>query len=47
MSPVGFESEISASEWQQTHVVDSAVTWISMVKLLSGIKAGKFVRELN
>ena len=47
MSPVGFETAISASESPQTHAVDSAVTWISIVKLLSGIKVGKFVVELN
>jgi hypothetical protein len=47
MSPAGFESAISTSEWQQIHAVESAVAWISMVKLLSGIKAGKFVPELN
>ena len=47
MSPAGFEPPISASEWPQTHEVDNAVTWSRRVKLLSGIKVGKFVPELN
>jgi hypothetical protein len=47
MSLAGFEPAISASEWPQTHEVDSAVTWISMIKLLYEIKVGKIVPELK
>jgi hypothetical protein len=47
MSLAGFEPAISASEWPQEYEADSAATWSSRVKLLSGIKVDKFVPELN